>query len=97
MLVLCGAKNHSAEYLKSDGNVMELEIGALNANESAIVTVKEVLEVEMICGKYFVYKYPTSMFMRYRRTATHLADYREKSKKIHRKFKVNLLFLSSCF
>lgn len=56
---------------------MELEIGALNANETAIITVKEVLEVDMICGKYFVYKYPTSMFMKYRRTKAHLADYRE--------------------
>lgn len=62
---------------KSNQNVMELEIGALNANETAIITVKEVLEVDMICGKYFVYKYPTSMFMKYRRTKAHLADYFE--------------------
>ena len=55
-----------AKESQEASDIIELEIGAFAAGETAIVTIKEVYEMSLVKkGKSFLYKFPTSLFVRY--------------------------------
>ena len=47
-------------------DIMELELGNLDKNEDALITIKEVFDMPLVKrGTCFRYKFPTSLFVRY--------------------------------